>query len=162
MSGEWIPEGCACQHIWEAHRGGRGCVVCACKAIVGDPVLHDVLSAANGPSPTPSETRQDRIHRAAEKLRKLASAASPGPWVEGGYGDYGPTVINPGVTFGVETEDSLQGRADAAYLAVVDPGVGLATADLMEAASALGSYGELADANDRLARSILGEPGDGR
>lgn len=78
-------------------------------------------SAANGPSPTPWENRQDRIRSAAAVLRLHADEVT-------------------GLWYQVE---------------------GALLADLMDAAAAIGSHGELADANDRMARSILEEPGDG-
>ncbi|MFI1165606.1 hypothetical protein ACH4UM_18820 [Streptomyces sp. NPDC020801] len=69
-------------------------------------------------------TPADELRTAAAKLRRLADAATPGPWQQTGIGDYGWTVSfsRPGV--GVEAEDSDQGRVDANYIAAMHPGVG--------------------------------------
>ena len=54
-----------------------------------------------------------------------ARAATPGPWNEGGIGDYGWSVHfdggDPVNLRGVETEDDEQGKADAAFIAANDP-----------------------------------------
>jgi hypothetical protein len=52
---------------------------------------------------------------------RIARAASLGPWVQSGIGDYGWTVTfgRPGA--GVETDDSEQGLADADFIAAHDP-----------------------------------------
>lgn len=69
------------------------------------------------------------------ELRKVAEAATPGPWWDKGneysagaphYGDFGWCV--PGCPAG-ETEDSAQGRADATYIATADPTTVLALLD---------------------------------
>jgi len=57
-----------------------------------------------------------------DTLRALAGAATPGPWFDGDpephYGEFGWAVY--GCPAG-ETEDSEQGRADAAYIAAASP-----------------------------------------
>jgi len=62
-----------------------------------------------------------------DALQAAAEAATPGPWWDRSdeygqsaphYGEYGWSV--PGCPAG-ETEDSPQGRADAAYIAAADP-----------------------------------------
>jgi hypothetical protein len=52
---------------------------------------------------------------------RIAKAATLGPWVQSGIGDYGWAVDfgRPGA--GVETEDSEQGLADADFIAAHDP-----------------------------------------
>ena len=52
---------------------------------------------------------------------RIARAASLGPWVQSGIGDYGWSVTfgRPGA--GVETDDSEQGLADADFIAAHDP-----------------------------------------
>jgi hypothetical protein len=54
---------------------------------------------------------------------RVARAASLGPWVQSGIGDYGWTVTfgGPGPGAGVETADSEQGLADADFIAAHDP-----------------------------------------
>ncbi|RSS32280.1 hypothetical protein [Streptomyces sp. WAC08241] len=74
----------------------------------------------------------DELRAAAEKLREHADAASPGPWTEGGVGDFGWNVAFPTPGTGAGLEDSEQGRADAAYIALMDPDVGHALADWLD------------------------------
>lgn len=52
---------------------------------------------------------------------RIAQAATLGPWVQSGIGEYGWTVDfgRPGA--GVETEDSEQGLADADFIAAHNP-----------------------------------------
>ncbi|MFF5842143.1 DUF6221 family protein [Streptomyces massasporeus] len=52
---------------------------------------------------------------------RTARAATLGPWVQSGIGDYGWTVDfgRPGA--GVETADTEQGLADASFIAVHNP-----------------------------------------
>ncbi|MEU0671341.1 DUF6221 family protein [Streptomyces sp. NPDC006172] len=52
---------------------------------------------------------------------RIARAATLGPWVQSGIGDYGWAVDfgRPGA--GVETEDSEQGLADADFIAAHNP-----------------------------------------
>lgn len=52
---------------------------------------------------------------------RIARAATLGPWVQSGIGDYGWTVDfgRPGA--GVETADNDQGLADADFIATHDP-----------------------------------------
>ncbi|MGW4560091.1 DUF6221 family protein [Streptomyces sp. NPDC004365] len=52
---------------------------------------------------------------------RIARAASLGPWVESGIGEYGWSVSFGRANAGVETEDSEQGRADAEHIAEHDP-----------------------------------------
>jgi hypothetical protein len=56
---------------------------------------------------------------AIARRESAASAASPGPWVPGGIGDYGWTV-HTGVR-SIETEDSEIGQADAKHIALNSP-----------------------------------------
>ena len=67
----------------------------------------------------------DELRAAAEALRALAAAASPGRWEQTGIGDIGWYVSGPCI----ETEDSEQGRADADYIAAMGPNVGTLLAD---------------------------------
>jgi hypothetical protein len=52
---------------------------------------------------------------------RIARAATLGPWVQSGIGDYGWTVTfgRPGA--GVETADTEQGLADASFIAAHNP-----------------------------------------
>ncbi|NUS74912.1 MAG: hypothetical protein HOV70_01760 [Streptomyces sp.] len=52
---------------------------------------------------------------------QTAQAATPGPWEQGGIGDYGWTVNFSRRNSGVEVEDGEQGYADAAFIAAHDP-----------------------------------------
>jgi hypothetical protein len=52
---------------------------------------------------------------------QTARAATPGPWEQGGIGDFGWTVNFSRRNSGVETEDSEEGYADAAFIAEWDP-----------------------------------------
>lgn len=80
-----------------------------------------------------TETAPALLLRAADRLDELAVAATPGPWKCGGIGDFGWSV-RMGPT-AVETEDSRQGKADAAYIAAVDPLAGRAFASILRAAA---------------------------
>lgn len=55
---------------------------------------------------------------------QVATAATPGPWVAGGIGDFGWSVSGP--SGGVEADDSEAGRADAEHIARHDPARALA------------------------------------
>lgn len=76
-------------------------------------------------------TPAGELRAAADELRTLATAATPGPWTQTGIGEHGWTVGSP-TTFLVETDDSDQGRADADYIAALHPGVGHALADWLD------------------------------
>lgn len=72
-------------------------------------------------------TVAERLVAAADLLDQRAWAATAGPWVEAGIGEYGWSVISGGdqrSNFGVETEDSEQGKADAAWIARMHPEIG--------------------------------------
>lgn len=57
---------------------------------------------------------------------RIARAASPSPWVEGGYGDFGwtarseayldPTVLDARDLLSIEVSDSERGKADLAHI----------------------------------------------
>ena len=59
------------------------------------------------------------LDSAITRRESAASVASPGPWVQGGIGDYGWTV-RTGIR-SVETEDSEIGQADARHIALNSP-----------------------------------------
>ncbi|MFD5709508.1 DUF6221 family protein [Streptomyces pharetrae] len=52
---------------------------------------------------------------------RIARAATLGPWVQSGIGDYGWTVDFGRPGSGVETADTEQGLADADFIAAHDP-----------------------------------------
>ncbi|MFF7335406.1 hypothetical protein [Streptomyces sp. NPDC008150] len=83
----------------------------------------------------PDHTPADELRAAADRLRNLATAATPGPWTQTGIGDYGWTVSSSTSAL-VDTVDSEEGRADADYIATMHPGVGLALADWLDTAAA--------------------------
>jgi len=77
----------------------------------------------------------DRLRQAANVLRERAEKATPGPWREEYSGKTGPVVLD------VESHNALDHVAkcchyragfDAAYIATVHPGVGLALADMLD------------------------------
>jgi hypothetical protein len=86
----------------------------------------------------------DTLRRAAEVLRERAEAATPGPWepyVLGseGYDVRGPQTSIPGRRIARSTRVARCGyeewevdKANAAYIATVDPTVGLALADWLD------------------------------
>ena len=86
----------------------------------------------------------DTLRRAAEVLRERAGVATPGPWepyVLGseGYDVRGPQTSIPGRRIARSTRVARCGyeewevdKANAAYIATVDPTVGLALADWLE------------------------------
>ncbi|MEU5624248.1 hypothetical protein [Streptomyces tendae] len=89
----------------------------------------------------------DELRTAADKLRKLATAATPGPWRnhDTHLGQHGHTAT---VLSGEGNDTDLRAwlpsqnhepwdetrnvRNDAAYIAAMDPGVGTALADWLE------------------------------
>ena len=73
----------------------------------------------------------DEIRAAAARLRALADMASPGTWERGNYGDYGWTV-SLGDTDTIETADSETGKANASWIAIMQPGLGIALAAWLE------------------------------
>ena len=75
------------------------------------------------------------LRAASARLREYAAAASVAPWLRSGIGDFGWTV-HLGPEQSVETEDSEQGRANADWIALVDPAVGLLLADWLETIAA--------------------------
>ncbi|MEV7492230.1 ParB N-terminal domain-containing protein [Streptomyces anulatus] len=117
--------------------------------------------------PTTPDRPADLLRAAAEKLRALSSAATPGPWKMTGVGDFGWSVSAPGV----ETPDTEQGRTDAELIALLHPGVGLALANWLESAAerlggteaplaALLDPSALAVARQLLGTTTCGECGD--
>jgi hypothetical protein len=82
-----------------------------------------------------TETPAAILRRASDKLRHLASIASPGPWKTTGIGDYGWTISMPN-GLAIETEDSEQGAVDSDYIAAMHPGVGVALADWLDSTAA--------------------------
>jgi len=76
-------------------------------------------------------TPAEELAQAAVKLYALADAATGGPWVEAGIGEFGWSVVaaDHGRNFGIETEDSAQGKADATYVAAMNPLVGKSLAE---------------------------------
>ncbi|GAA1887781.1 hypothetical protein GCM10009837_06950 [Streptomyces durmitorensis] len=100
----------------------------------------------------------DELRTAAEKLRKLASDATPAPWtwnrwhsdtcptgcddpscflliVGSPYGPVGDADVDRDV-FAVERSVQERGESDAAFIAAMDPTVGLALADWLDTAAA--------------------------
>lgn len=83
-------------------------------------------------------TPADELRTAAEKLRALASAATPGPW-EGvvddhGRGEVDASIWADSISYYVTEKISSGGRhkADAHYIATMHPGVGTALADWLD------------------------------
>ena len=102
----------------------------------------------------------DLLQRAAEMLRERAERATPGPW---------------GVSWSAVRDTEQYAVAapkrpwDAAHIATLHPGIGLALADVLDLASLAAGFAELDAAHDgrehtipeqylTLARAILGEP----
>lgn len=73
------------------------------------------------------EAERDRavqlLADAAKRITDLGAAATQGKWETGGIGDHGWSVYCTAGSFGVETEDSEQGRADAAWIALAAPAI---------------------------------------
>lgn len=106
-------------------------------------------------------TPGDEMTAAADKLRTLAAVATPGPWSQYGIGDYGWTVVTP-ESHVAETDDSDRGRADADWIAVMDPGVGSLLAQLLDVAAEHATDEAVAPAHIvralLVARAINGQP----
>lgn len=108
-------------------------------------------------------TPAEELAAAADKLEALASAASHGPWIEAGFGDSGWSVIGGDYPFtsgfAIETEDSDQGKADAAYIAAMNPLVGKALAEMLRDQATSASFGPMMPPSQyalRIARLING------
>lgn len=76
----------------------------------------------------------DELRAAATLLRETASKATPGPWTAGGYGSAGWTVGDIRGDLYIETEDSEQGKADAAWIALASPALAEPIAAALESA----------------------------
>ena len=78
---------------------------------------------------TPLEEHTALVAAVTEMLR-VAEAATVGPWVAGGVGDYGWSVYfgqHLGwQNAGIETEDNDQGKVDAAFIAAHHPALMIA------------------------------------
>jgi hypothetical protein len=115
-------------------------------------------------------TIAEPLRRAASLLRERASAATPGPWrvsfidgaipvVDSTAGDHLVAELHP-------CGDAAHGgrqRADAEWIAGMDPLAGLALAGLLEAFASCGceedgDHWPEKSAALRLARLVLGEP----
>ncbi len=63
-----------------------------------------------------------QIRAEVERRLAIARAATPGRWTNKGIGDYGWAVhFEGGQPRGVETDDDVQGRNDADFIALHDP-----------------------------------------
>lgn len=72
----------------------------------------------------------ERLARAAQELRERAEAANEGPWsVDRGWGE-GYSVWAQGFNLGGGHGDLV--KSDAAYIALMHPGLGLALADWLD------------------------------
>ena len=100
-----------------------------------------------------------RLREAEKVLRERAEAATPGPWEA--YARYSPLC---GAIFGVHNlvddltdvdvvESQEVTAVDAAYIATMHPGVGLALADWLEA---IGAYWALVEESGEPARDADG------
>ena len=80
----------------------------------------------------------DRLREAARVLRERAEAATPGPWLHIPASVCGPGTLGGGMT-GDPEEHVYMGNQhppeDAAYIATMHPGVGLALADWLDTAA---------------------------
>ncbi|MCX5336921.1 hypothetical protein [Streptomyces sp. NBC_00140] len=107
----------------------------------------------------------DEIRAAAEQLRKLAEAATDGPWISETSPVYGFRVgtvnMRAWVAFtGDYADEPDESGPDAAYIAAIHPGVGLALADWLDyEADLMGPGSERRGRTTRalaVARAILG------
>ena len=112
-----------------------------------------------------AETTGDELRAAADKLRKIAESATPGPWRshDTHLGQYGhtATVLSGDRTDNSDPRGHLRAWlptmsqeswdetrnvwADAAFIAAMHPGIGAALADLLEAVSYAPDDGSLDD-----------------
>jgi hypothetical protein len=110
-------------------------------------------------------TDLDLIDQAIIKLGRLIDTCSPGPWVRGGYGDYGPSVIADNYRhsdptdphLGIETYDSPRGYADAEFIATLNPTTAAAIIGLLTVCRDRGTN---VDAAVVLAQAILHHGGE--
>ncbi|WP_433730768.1 hypothetical protein ACQP2Y_20965 [Actinoplanes sp. CA-051413] len=109
-------------------------------------------------------TDLDLIDQAIAKLVRLVDTCSPGPWVRGGYGDFGWTVHTETTNFrdgllSIETADSDAGRADAEFIATLNPITANALIGLLTVVRDRGVH---VDAAVVLAQAILHHGGEQR
>lgn len=88
-------------------------------------------------------TPADELRTAAERLRRLAATATPGPW-EGvvddhGRGEVDASVWADSINYYITEKVSSGARhqADAHYIAAMHPGVGAALADWLQSEAEL-------------------------
>lgn len=86
-----------------------------------------------------AETPTQTLRRAAEKLRTLANAATPGPWTLR-TDDFNVAVVGPHSSI-YHRDGSPGSHADALYVAALHPGVALALADWLDAEAAVHEAG---------------------
>jgi hypothetical protein len=106
-------------------------------------------------------TPADELRAAAEKLRTLAAAATPGPWhvhLPNGY---------PQGIYSEESDDDLfaevldeidQPKPNAPYIAAMHPGVGTPLADWLDSAAVDAEQIGCDYRATNVARAILGQP----
>jgi len=108
--------------------------------------------------PTPAET----IRAAATRLREAAEKATPGPW--GAVEDYDGRYFVEGVAVMLADPDDPEtwydAQPDAAYVALVNPVVGLAVADWLDAAASSSYFSSGTHRALAVARALLAPSGE--
>jgi hypothetical protein len=94
----------------------------------------------------PDLTPAAELRAAAERLRQAATTATPGPWhvTVCGPNDDDAYVVSPSRPVVIAEEPAgAGGQQDAAFIAAMHPGVGLALADWLDAVSSdIGDHSE--------------------
>jgi hypothetical protein len=116
---------------------------------------------------TDTRTAAELLQAAADKLRALATATTPGPWIADASIPYGHRVgsVNDADWITWTGEYGETGSdSDAAYIAAMHPLVGLAVADWLEREArqeryTLAEFGHRSASNEAkaAARVVLGE-----
>lgn len=93
------------------------------------------------------------LDKQLDEDERLARAATRGPWVQSGIGDYGWTVDFGRPGSGVETADTDQGLADADFIAAHNPARVLREIDAQRAT--ISDYEEAVQKRDALPPASL-------
>lgn len=79
---------------------------------------------------------EDELTAAAERIRQLAEAATPGDWCADGTDIYANFVSGAWVGETLDIDDAAKGEANTAHIVLFDPPTALLVAELLEGEAA--------------------------